>query len=252
MARWQAVGARRRYRQVWCGTGMLLALLLAACHTPPNPPPPAPAPTAEPAPASTLTPPTPAGEPFAIDAEQSDIRLFVRRDGTMAALGHNHVIAIGKLQGTVHVTDDLQQSQLELHFPVAELRIDEPAMRAAAGADYQSIVNDAARTGTRTNMLGARLLQAAMFPEIRVTSGAIAVTAPGQLRVQLQMTVRDHQSVLEVPVQWRRAGDTLQADSSFSLQHEALGLTPYSVAMGAIRVAGAIEVHCHIVARHVH
>jgi polyisoprenoid-binding protein YceI len=111
------------------------------------------------------------------------------------------------------------------------------------------VVNDAARTGTRNNLLGDKLLQAVLYPEIDVHSGAIAVSAPDQLLMELQLRVREHTSTLQVPVHLRVDGDLLRADSNFTLQQTMLGLTPYSVAMGALRVADAIEVRCRFVAR---
>jgi polyisoprenoid-binding protein YceI len=221
-----------------------LALLLAACHTAPTSAPPPAAPTAAAAPSA----PGAAGTRYVVDAGQSDVRLFVRREGPAAALGHNHVIAVRGLRGSVQLADAPEQARIELHFPVAELSIDEPDMRAAAGTDYQSVVNDAARTGTRNNMLGEQQLQSARYPEISISSGAVTATGADAVLVELQLQVRDHRSTVQVPVRWRHDSELLQADSEFTLQQSALGLTPLSVAMGALRVADAIEVRCRIVA----
>jgi polyisoprenoid-binding protein YceI len=221
----------------------VLALLLAACHTPP-------APMVQPTAAAAATP-VPAAAHYAVDAGQSDVRLFVKRAGPMAALGHNHVLAVRQLQGDVYVADDPRQSHFELQFPVSAMSVDEPVMRAAAGPDYTSVVNDAARIGTRNNMLGERLLQATQFPHLSIASGAVTVTAPDELQVELKLLVRDHASVLQVPVHWRHNDDSLQADSTFTLQQSALGLTPFSIAMGALRTADEIEVRCQIAARRV-
>jgi polyisoprenoid-binding protein YceI len=231
----------------------LLALLLAACHTPPARQglPGAKAPATAAQPAEVTEPVAALLAQYAVDAAQSDLRLFVKREGPMAALGHNHVIAVRELHGVVYLADDPRQSQFELSFPVAAMSIDEPAQRAEAGADYQSVVNDAARTGTRNNMLGDKLLQAVNFADISVSSGAITVATPDQLLMELKLRVRDHASTVQVPVRWQRHDDTLRVDSTFTLQQTALGLLPFSIAMGALRVADAIDVRCRIVARRV-
>jgi len=222
-----------------------MALALAGCRTAPHPergavavpPPPAAA--------------TPAAADFTIDAAQSQVLLRVRREGPLAAMGHNHVIAVRRLRGTVSLAEPVEGSRFALQFPVGELSVDEPALRAAAGPDYRTELTEAARAGTRANMLGERLLQAADFPEIHVTSGAITPTAPGDASVELRFTVRDRTSTAPVTVHWRRDGDTLVADSDFTLLQTALGLIPFSVALGALRTADAIETHCHLVARRV-
>ena len=40
---------------------------------------------------------------YRIDAERSEVLILVYRDGHMAALGHNHVVAVRALSGEVIV-----------------------------------------------------------------------------------------------------------------------------------------------------
>src|SRR5688500_12368587 len=71
-----------------------------------------------------------AGERYVVDAAQSDLHWLVYRAGAFSRFGHNHTVAVGDLRATVLVDrDDLAKSQLELQFSVANLVVDDPALR---------------------------------------------------------------------------------------------------------------------------
>lgn len=215
-------------------------LLLVACRSAP--------------PTSTVPAVIPAGIPgsvlYGVDAAATQVSLLVYRDGPMAALGHNHAIAVGDVTGSVQLHDQIERSRFELQFPVASLQVDPPALRTAAGADFSSVVSDGARTGTRNNMLGPELLDAASFTRITLHSERIVVTAAG-LEIATRIRVRNHDALVQVPVTWSLDGDVLTARGEFALRQTALGLTPYSVMLGALRVADEIKVRFVIVARRV-
>lgn len=67
----------------------------------------------------------------------------------------------------VKVAPDPLESTLLLEFNVAELVIDEPASRTLEGEDFRSRISEKAIAGTRTNLLGRKLLQAEQFSTIR-------------------------------------------------------------------------------------
>src|SRR5687768_11170593 len=95
---------------------------LAGCQTRPRV---AEIPEPTPAPADI-----PAGaRAYAVVPEESLLRIMVYRGGSMARLGHNHVVASHHLTGTVFVTDDPTQIRFDIQIPVNELTVDEPAMR---------------------------------------------------------------------------------------------------------------------------
>jgi hypothetical protein len=62
--------------------------------------------------------------------------------------------------------------------------------------------------------------------------------------------VRDHLSAVDVPVMLRSTPAALEASGEFDLTHAQLGLTPYSVGLGALRVAETIHIRFHVVARY--
>jgi polyisoprenoid-binding protein YceI len=224
----------------------LLALIVAvlcldACRTVPNLHPQAAPPPAIAAPAAVSV-------RYRVDAARSEVLILVYRDGRLATLGHNHVLAVRELSGEIVVAADVTQSSWQLDFPVAALSVDEPQLRAAQGADFQTTVDAAAIAGTRDHMLGPLLLDAAHYPAIHLQSEQVRSEADG-LRVSTRIVVRDHAAEVELPVALETSPETLTASGEFDLTHAELGLTPYSIALGALRVADRMHVRYRLVAQ---
>ena len=224
-------------------TLIVAALCLGACHSVPGLRPGA----------SPPTPVTAAGVAagavrYRIDSARSEVLILVYRDGRMASLGHNHVLAVRELSGEVVVATDLTQSSWQLDFPVGSLSVDEPQLRAAQGADFQTRIDAVATAGTRDHMLGPMLLDATRYPVIHLQSEQISGDADG-LRVSAHIVVRDHDVQVDLPVALQRSPDELVASGEFDLTHAQLGLTPYSVALGALRVAERMHVRYRLVAQ---
>jgi hypothetical protein len=224
---------------------LLLAgvLALGACRTPPPPPPPPP----------PAAPPVPVIIPeridhYRVDDQASQVLILVYRDGRMARLGHNHVLRVRQLSGEVVVPKDIANTTFTLEFPVAAMSIDETALRAEQGEDFKATIDAASIDGTRGHMLGDKLLDATHFPVIRLQSGPL--TNDGDhWTATLSITVRDHVATVVVPVTLTLDPESMSASGEFDLTHSQLGLTPYSVGLGAIRVAETMHVRFHVLAR---
>lgn len=184
---------------------------------------------------------------YTLDAERSTIVLKVYRDGPLARFGHNHVIAVTQLSGTLYREKDPLQSDVELSFPAAGLTVDRPADRAAAGADFPGELPPEAIAGTRQNMLGPKLLAAAQYPDVRLRTLAVSGQWP-DLQLVVEVRLREFVSQLTLPVRISELGDTLIADGALSLSQVQLGLAPYSVLGGGLRVRDVIDVQYHLVA----
>jgi polyisoprenoid-binding protein YceI len=216
----------------------MVVLSLGACAPAPRPDagdPPRPA-------AATV----PAGQSYEI--VESDVTIRVYRDGPLARLGHNHVIASTGVTGRVVLAGPLSRSTLELSLPLDSLTVDEPARRAGAGSDFPDNVTEADREGTRRNMLGPALLDAANFPAVRLASVAVA-EREDSLYVTTRVDVAGHVRELVVPVVLEIQGGTLVAHGEVTVTHAELGLVPFSVAMGALRVREDLQVAYRLVAR---
>lgn len=219
-----------------------MALLLAGCPTRVKPPS---APSA-PQPVAPVTPGE--GIPYDIVPAESLLTILVYRGGTLARAGHNHVIASHEVTGTVYVNDDIARSSFKLQFPVATLTVDEPQLREQAGPEFPPEVPDSAKEGTKRNMLGEALLNAAAFPTISLASTGIAAVEGG-LNAQVQVTVRDQTRTLSVPVRYEIKGGQLLATGELPLKQTELGLKPFSVMMGALEVKDDMKIQFHIVGR---
>jgi polyisoprenoid-binding protein YceI len=172
------------------------------------------------------------------------------RGGTLAKVGHNHVIASHDVTGTFYVPDDVSHSSFELRMPVAQLAIDEPELRAKEGPDFPTDVPDSAKEGTRRNMLSEALLNGTQYPDITLVSQHIDVTAGGsQVRADVQVTVRGQTHTVSVPVVYALINGELTASGELPLKQSDLGLTPFSALLGALAVQDEMRVRFRFVAR---
>jgi hypothetical protein len=230
--------------------GALALAVLGGCPLPRHVPAPAPA-VAVPA---ALAPHQ--GTPYDIVAEASLLTVLVYRGGPLASAGHNHVIASHALRGSVYVPRDVLASSFEVHFDVATLTVDEPALRAQqASPDFPPDLPESAREGTRRNMLGEALLDAAHSPEIvlravRVEQPPVGSTgAADTVLARVQSTVRGEVRSFVVPVRYRLGDGELTVTGEFPLRQSDLGLTPFSAMLGALQVQDEMHVSLRIVAR---
>ncbi len=221
----------------------VLASLLAACgalqsrHSAPPSPPPAPG----------LEVPLP-GKSYTIDAGRSELRILVYRAGPLARLGHNHVLLNRAVHGAVSFAEH-GVARLSLEVPVAAFAVDEPAARREEGADFGGEIPEDAKSGTLHNMLSAALLDAVEFPVIGVNASAAGAPASGtQLVATVAFRIAGHDSTIDVPFVLDGDSHSLSATGSLELRQSALGLTPYSLMLGALQVQDAITIKFRLVA----
>ena len=193
-------GGRFPNRSLWAGLLLCgaLQLGLGGCQT--SPPAPGPAARASPAPAEL---PVTGAQEYKVVPEESLLQILVYRGGPMARLGHNHVIASHRVEGAVQVADELTATQFEIHVPVNELTVDEPAMCESAGADFPPGVPQSARDGTRKNLLSEALLDGANYPAIRLRATDV-VAAGDAFDVGVEITLKDQVRNVRVPVRLER------------------------------------------------
>ncbi len=188
-----------------------------------------------------------AGNHFKIDLEKSDIHWLVYKAGALARLGHNHVVAVGKLsKGDVYVAPVLSDSRFEMEIPVADLVIDNPAMRAKQGEGFEKQPSPDDIEGTRKNML-TKVLFAEMYPTLKIT-GTGPVGPQGAQQMHMTVEILGKPVELTVPTEVKIDGDTLEASGTFKLTHEQLGMKPFSIMMGALQVADQMDFSYHVTA----
>jgi polyisoprenoid-binding protein YceI len=188
------------------------------------------------------------GQAYEVIGAESLLIVRVYRGGTLARAGHNHIVASHNLAGTVYVAKDLARSSFELEVPVAELTVDEAELRAAQGADFAADVPDAAKDGTRRNMLGAAVLDAEHYPQISLRSEGLDMDGD-HLMAQVEVRIRDQVRSFTAAVSYTLNSNELLAQGELPLKQTDLGLAPFTALLGALQVQDEMQLQFRIVAR---
>jgi polyisoprenoid-binding protein YceI len=198
-------------------------------------------------PQSSIAPASLGGKRYIVDTQASEVRLLVYRDGPMARFGHNHVMT-GRVQGEIGVSDSAAASGFKLEIPADSFVVDAPVSRAEEGGEFAAAVSDQARKGTRDNMLGVDILDAAHYPTIFVESDSL-VGPRWNPNVTAHVTVRGKTIELKFPAAVVEQSGSLTVIAAFRVLQSELGIEPYSILGGAIRVRDAIDIRVRLVAR---
>jgi hypothetical protein len=165
----------------------------------------------------------------------------------MAMLGHNHVVANRALGGWVRYAGKVTEASFTLTVPDAGFVVDDDVMRREEGADFVEETPEDAKSGTLRNMQSTAVLDAAQFPEITVRSVMI-MGAPGEFMATVAVSVAGHESRLDVPFTLETSPGRLTASGALWVHQSALGLTPLSVMLGALRVQDDMRIKFRFVA----
>ena len=213
-------------------------LLLAGCVAPPQVPP-----------ATTpAAPPPVTGPSEAWDVVESRLEVRVYRDGPMAQLGHDHLITSTALTGRIDLRDPRTASSFHLELPLESLVVDDEAARKSAGGEFAAPVPAKDREGTRRNMLGEHVLDIARQAVVGLTADGIS-GGPENFTARVRVRLRGEERVVDVPVTLAIDGGSLHMHANLRLHHADLGLTPFMVGLGALRVRDDIEIDCRLEAR---
>jgi polyisoprenoid-binding protein YceI len=216
-----------------------VAVLLAACATTVEPPP---ATTGRPAdfPDASYQGLRSGGAPvYRVDPARSRVVVVVRRGGTLAQFGHDHVVASHDVGGFVAPS----AGRADLYVPLDALVVDPPALRLETGLDTRP--SDADIAATRRNML-EKVLETGRFPY-----ATVAVTPPSGEPSQpheVALTLHGVTRAVEVALDVRSAGDEVVATGSFAIDQSQFGIVPFSILGGAIAVKDRLDITFQIVA----
>jgi hypothetical protein len=166
----------------------------------------------------------------------------------MASMGHSHLISTRALSGTIWLPPEPGHASCDIQLQAAGFVVDDPQERAVAGGEFAEPLDDSARTGTREHMLGERQLDAQHYPAVLLHCRQVRVIGDSAT-VELVITLRGKETSLQVPVKWQRNGNALQAEGEFVFRQSDIGLQPYSLLFGALRVADEIHARFRLVAR---
>lgn len=224
---------------------ILLPLAAAACSAPPRAEPPA-GQESPAAPAAVTSAMPAAAEAWQVTGSRLEVRVY--RDGPMQALGHDHLVTSQAVEGEIALREPLTASRFALRLPLESLVVDDPAARSGVGGVFAAPVPERDREATRRNLLGERLLDAARQGEMRLTAESIA-GGPGGYEARVRVSLAGQEHVVAAPFTVAVDGGRLVAHADLRLTHAQLGLEPFAVALGALRVRADFEVGLTVEAR---
>jgi len=220
-------------------------LLAAGCFSLTRTPPPVAAPSAPQLPGTPSE--VPGATLYQINPAASQVDILVYRGGTLARLGHNHVMTSKAVTGRVWLHPQLEKSRFELSFPVAQLVVDDAEARRAAGAEFPPDIPQGDKDGTRKNMLRAEVLDAEQFPQVRLQAVRVSGSQAAP-QITTRITIKDASREIEVPAKVTVDGSRLTAAGEFDVQQSDFGMKPFSVALGAIAVKDQLHIKFELVA----
>jgi hypothetical protein len=178
---------------------------------------------------------------FRVDPSRSLVVIEVRRGGSLAQFGHDHVVASHDVVGNVAP----DEGRADLWMPLDALVVDEPALRAEAGFDTQPSPDDIA--GTRSNMV-ERVLETDRYPFALVSLNEVGVNG-GAKRLRVTITLHGITRSVETEAQLDKSADEVSAAGTIAIDQSQFGITPFSVFGGAIAVQDRLNVTFRIRAR---
>jgi hypothetical protein len=181
-----------------------------------------------------------------INTATSSARIFVYRGGMMLKLGHNHIVETGAIHGELWLRPEARHSAFHLLLPVEAFNVDPPQLRAEAGSDFSSVPSPADVQGTRNNMLGPKVLNAEQYPEIEIWSEQIRGSGKS-LTADIIIAVKGKLSRVSIPIKLE-TDRALTARGKFTVKQTDIGITPFSIMMGAVAVRDELEIEYIITA----
>jgi len=178
---------------------------------------------------------------FRVSSADSSVHILVYRGGTLASLGHNHVMSSTAITGYVWLGEPLTSSGFDIVVPANDLVIDDNGARAAEGDDFPLNISDSAREGTKRHMLEDVQLDGEHYPFITLKAVTIVGTAAAP-QITFNLTLKDQTRAITIPVELESSERQLHVRGEFEIKQSDFGIKPFSVAMGAMQVQDAVKI----------
>jgi hypothetical protein len=172
---------------------------------------------------------------FRVASDASWLRVLAYPDGPLRRFGHHHVISHHSISGIVTVAPNPLESTIILELTVADLKVDDPALRGLEGEDFDEEILQKDIDGTEANMFGEKLLYAEQFPTIQIHSKEIVGSLP-DVNIVTTVIVIGTEHTVKFPVSIELTDDSFVASGQLEITHGELGLSPFTAAGGALSV----------------
>ena len=167
------------------------------------------------------------GDKRAIDVAHSVMKVHVYKAGFFSAFGHEHEIVAPIAAGEVENSENLA---VELRVEAAKLQVVDADLSMEKRAEVQS------------TMRGSQVLDSSHFPEIRFHSTRVEKKDADHWAVRGELTLHGQTRPIDI--------DVTQKDGRYrgsaTLRQRDFGITPVSVAGGAVKVKDAVKVEFEV------
>lgn len=177
---------------------------------------------------------------YIVDTACSLVVITVRRGGSLARLGHDHVVASHGIRG--YIAPEAHHADLYIHL--SELSVDEPVLRAEASLDTQP--NESDIVGTRVNMFD-KVLNTQQFPFALIHVSDIEQMTTG-VRLTTAIALHGVTRTFEVHAQMESTGDRMNVTGSLELNQSDFGIVPLAILGGAVQVQDRINLRFNVYA----
>ena len=165
-----------------------------------------------------------------INTEESKLTVFVYKSGLFSAFADNHLIDGSIAGGTI--SDDAPLS-VAIEVRAGDLKVRDPDLSASKRAEVQM------------RMLGPEVLDTQKFPTIAFASSRVEAGGPDRWTVTGNLTIHGRTRPVTFPVS--RANGRYRG--SMTLKQRDFGITPISIAGGAVKVKDEITIEFDVAVR---
>jgi hypothetical protein len=222
----------------------LLICLLSACQPQPVPEPQSGEPAATSWPEYDFEGAAASGLPvYRLDSGSSHIDVVVRREGPLARLGHDHVVAARDAQAYLLLGRPIENWRAELRFEAEKLDVDPVEERSKYQLDTEPDADSI--EGTRGNLLD-KVLEAQRWPWLNLEVSDF-IRDGNSFSARVKFRVRDVTSESRHSFSLKQATDSITVSGTVLLRQTELGLEPFSALGGGLRVADQLEIHLALI-----
>jgi polyisoprenoid-binding protein YceI len=181
---------------------------------------------------------------YKIDGQSSSADIIVKRGGSLARFGHDHIISVTDVFGFILVNEEeIIESKADLIFDLSKLVVDETASRNRYQLDTSPSKKDI--ENTQHNMHN-KVLETMQHPEAYLS---ISVTGVSQDVLHVDADIFLHGLKNHVPVDVKTTGlgtERLSLSGQFSLLQSDFGIRPLSILGGGLKVMDNLEIHFNL------
>ena len=163
-----------------------------------------------------------------VDVARSKMTVHVYKSGFLSTFAHNHEIDSPIQSGELNGSD--RDVSITLRVDARNLRV------------LDSEESEGTRAKTQATMLGAQVLDADRFPEIRFQSTAIEPRGPDHWIVRGKLTLHGR----ERPITFEVALKDDRYRGTAALKQTEFGMTPVTIAGGTVKVKDEVKVEFEI------